>query len=106
MHTSESVKHPVIEYHPDYAEYLQQSARRLAENPSLLDISLPFGFPGRVEGPIIWEGKDWQGEHQWVYQMNDAELEEIDGALQYFKGALLESLLSFAFEYCSTKVVQ
>ncbi|KAK0458498.1 uncharacterized protein EV420DRAFT_359644 [Desarmillaria tabescens] len=79
-------KQPDISYHPDKAKYHARTARRLAEDPSLPEVALPEGFPPRVEGPIVWEGKDWTSEDQWVYQLRDAELEEIDQALQYFKG--------------------
>ncbi|KAK0434047.1 uncharacterized protein EV420DRAFT_1282790 [Desarmillaria tabescens] len=79
-------KQPDISYHPDKAKYHARTARRLAEDPSLPEVALPEGFPPRVEGPIVWEGKDWTSEDQWVYQLRDAELEEIDRALQYFKG--------------------
>ncbi|KAF9484930.1 Clavaminate synthase-like protein [Pholiota conissans] len=83
-------KQPDIGYHPDYQNYLKRTARRLAENPDLPNTPLPPGFPKRVEGPIVWEGKDWDSEDQWVYRLSDAELKEIDDALEHFKGTGLE----------------
>lgn len=80
-------KQPDISYHPDEAKYLARAARRLAEDPALPDVPLPDGFPPRVEGPIVWDGGDWTSE-QWVYQLNGAELNEIDAALDHFKGPL------------------
>ncbi|KAK0210263.1 hypothetical protein DFS33DRAFT_1250563 [Desarmillaria ectypa] len=79
-------KQPDISYHPDEAKYHARTARRLAENPSLPEVPLPEGFPPLVEGPIVWEGKDWTSEDHWVYQLGDTELKEIDQALEHFKG--------------------
>lgn len=77
---------PDISYHPNEAKYHACTARRLAENPSLPNVSLPGGFPSQVEGPIVWDGKDWNSEGQWVYQLSDLELKDIDAALEHFKG--------------------
>ncbi|KAL0947545.1 hypothetical protein HGRIS_013641 [Hohenbuehelia grisea] len=84
--TSPVPRQPDIEYHPDEEKYHARTARRLAENPSLPLVPLPEGFPAKVEGPNVWEGKDWTSEDQWVYKLSDAELVEIDAALAHFKG--------------------
>lgn len=80
-----ALKQPDIEYHPDEAKYRARTAQRFAKNPDLANVSLPDGFPKEVKGPIVWEGKDWTSEEQWVYNLNDAELEEISNALTHFK---------------------
>ncbi|KAF8968329.1 hypothetical protein BDZ97DRAFT_428646 [Flammula alnicola] len=85
-----AAKQPDIEYHPDYEKYLHRQVRRLAENPDLPKTPLPPGFPGGVDGAIMWEGKDWQNEDQWVYRLSDSELKEIDNALVHFKNTKLE----------------
>ncbi|KAF5313517.1 hypothetical protein D9611_008500 [Ephemerocybe angulata] len=77
-------KQPDISYHPDEAKWKARTARRLAEDPSLLDTPLPTGFPALLESPLVWEGKDWKDESQWTYNLNDSQLEEIDGALKHF----------------------
>ncbi|KAG6918013.1 hypothetical protein DXG01_016865 [Tephrocybe rancida] len=64
------LQQPDIEYHPDEAKYRARSSRLLTENPDRVNVSLPDGFPSRVEGPIVWEGKDWTNEDQWVYRLN------------------------------------
>ncbi|KAF8649399.1 hypothetical protein AX16_005840 [Volvariella volvacea WC 439] len=79
-------RQPDISYHPDYAKYVARSARRLEEDPTLTLKSLPAGFPQKVDGPIVWEGSNWKEEKQWVYQLNDAQLKEIDDAVKHFKG--------------------
>ncbi|KAM6495155.1 hypothetical protein JOM56_009778 [Amanita muscaria] len=76
---------PDIEYHPDEIKYRARTARRLEDDPSLPFTPLPDGFPKRVEGPIVWEGKDWKSEDQWVYVLSPTELNEIDDAVRYFK---------------------
>lgn len=80
-------KQPDIEYHPDEAKFRARTARRLAEDPTLPSQPLPEGYPTKVEGPIVWEGKDWTSEEQWVYQLSTSELEEIDNAVAHFKGS-------------------
>ncbi|KAF9501195.1 Clavaminate synthase-like protein [Pleurotus eryngii] len=84
---------PDIDYHPDEAKYHARTACQLAANPDRVRQPLPEGFPAKVEGPIVWEGKDWKGEHQWVYRLSASELQEIDGALAHFK--VLKTPLGF-----------
>ncbi|KAF5386958.1 hypothetical protein D9615_001944 [Tricholomella constricta] len=78
-------KQPDIEYHPDEAKYRARAARLLSENPDRANVALPDGFPKQVKGPIVWEGKDWTSEDQWVYKLSADELEEINHALNHFK---------------------
>ncbi|KAK6498347.1 hypothetical protein TWF481_010938 [Arthrobotrys musiformis] len=77
---------PDIEYHPNPAKYHTRTQLRLNADPNLPNKPLPSGFPARVEGPIVWEGKDWTDEKQWVYELSLAELKEIEDAVEYFKG--------------------
>ncbi|KAF7777585.1 hypothetical protein Agabi119p4_3657 [Agaricus bisporus var. burnettii] len=77
---------PDIQYHPDLAKYKERTARRLHQDPDLVKTSLPPGFPEKVEGPVVWEGKDWTSEDQWVYRLSNDELQEINDALKYFEG--------------------
>ncbi|KAF8890087.1 hypothetical protein BD779DRAFT_1469417 [Infundibulicybe gibba] len=71
---------PDITYHPDRAGWLARTARRLREDPSLPNTPLPAGFPSRVTSPLVWEGKDWQDEKEWVYELGEKHLKEIDAA--------------------------
>ncbi|KAF9013811.1 Clavaminate synthase-like protein [Hymenopellis radicata] len=77
---------PDIGYHPDEAKWRARTAQRLAQDPKLRSVPLPEGFPAKVEGPIVWEGKDWTDESQFVYRLSTAELKEINEALAHFKG--------------------
>ncbi|KAF8191506.1 hypothetical protein K438DRAFT_1590870 [Mycena galopus ATCC 62051] len=76
---------PDIEYHPDEAKFRARTARRLAEDPTLPQRPLPAGYPPSIEGPIVWEGKDWTDESQWVYNLTEEHLAEIDQALAHFE---------------------
>ncbi|KAJ7460899.1 hypothetical protein B0H11DRAFT_1736327 [Mycena galericulata] len=82
----EGPKQPDISYHPDEAKFRARTARRLAEDPTLPQRPIPAGFPQRVDGPVVWEGKDWTDESQWVYNLTDSHLQEIDQALAHFEG--------------------
>jgi hypothetical protein len=75
---------PDISYHPDRAKWEARTARRLAEDPTLSDAALPEGFPKQVDSPMVWEGKDWTDESQWVYNLSIAELKEINEAVTVF----------------------
>ncbi|KAF9477035.1 taurine catabolism dioxygenase TauD [Pholiota conissans] len=81
-----SWKQPDITYHPDRRNWEERTARRLAENPSLPHSMLPEGFPTKLTSPLVWEGKDWKGEEQWVFNLTPAHLEEIDAAVKHFHG--------------------
>jgi hypothetical protein len=86
MPVAVEVSQPDIQYHPDLVKYKERTTRRLHQNPDLLEANLPPGFPDKVEGPIVWEGKDWTNEDQWVYKLSNDELQEINDALKYFEG--------------------
>ena len=51
-----------------------------------LETDLPEGFPEQLEGPKLWKGSDYEGkEHEWIYQLNDQELQEVDKAVHDFE---------------------
>ncbi|KAF8079384.1 taurine catabolism dioxygenase TauD [Lyophyllum atratum] len=77
---------PDITYHPDRDKWHARTARRIKEDPFLPTIELPAGFPKKLESPLVWEGKDWQDEKQWVYELSAEELKEINDAVQHFHG--------------------
>lgn len=77
---------PDIEYHPDRAKWQARTMRRLAAEPSLPTTILPAGFPPKLSSPLVWEGKDWKDEQEWVYELNAAEIKEIEDAVKHFRG--------------------
>lgn len=75
---------PDITYLPDLANYKARVSRRLAEEQ--LETSVPEGFPEQLDGPKLWKGSDYEGkESEWVYQLNEQELKEIDEAVHEFE---------------------
>ena len=88
LSTENTRRQPDISYTPDRERWSTRIAQRLAEDPTLPSIPLPEGFPQKLESPLVWEGKDWENESQWVYNLSPAELKEIDEAVRHFHGRL------------------
>jgi hypothetical protein len=86
---------PDIEYHPNEENWKARTARRLAEDPSLPKSTLPAGFPTRLESPLVWEGKDWKDELEWVYNLTPEHLKEIDDGVHHFHGMPLSQRTIF-----------
>ena len=77
---------PDITYHPNRQQWQHRTEGRLVEDPSLPLTPLPDGYPKKLSSPLVWEGKDWQNEEQWVYSLTPMHLEEIDAAVTHFHG--------------------
>jgi hypothetical protein len=75
---------PDIQYHPDWAKYQARSRQR--KKIETLQTSLPAEFPQHLVSPLVWDGKDIEKRDDWIYQLSDAQLDEIDAALMSFKG--------------------
>lgn len=82
---------PEIQYHPNLEQY--QARTRLRKETGSLQTSLPAGFPQKLVSPLVWEGKDVEKRSDWIYQLSDAQLDEIDVALKSFKGTHSSSRL-------------
>lgn len=76
---------PDIAYAPDLQKYQARTARRLAGGD--LPKTLPEGFPSELQGDLVWEGETLAETYDWTYVLSDDQLDEIEGALRYFKGA-------------------
>lgn len=74
---------PDISYAPDLEKYQARTERRLASED--LNSTLPDGFPRKLVSDLVWEGKELEGTFQWVYELNEAEIKEIEDALKHFK---------------------
>ncbi|OKO93357.1 hypothetical protein PENSUB_12420 [Penicillium subrubescens] len=74
---------PDIQYHPDYVKYQARSRQR--KETESLQTSLPAGFPQKLTSPLVWEGKDIEQRSDWIYQLSDEQLDEIDAGLKSFK---------------------
>ena len=73
---------PDIDYAPDYDKYTARTKRRTSEK---LDQSLPEGFPSRLESDLVWDGSDIASRYDWVYELSEDEVEEIEEGLRHFK---------------------
>jgi len=74
---------PDITYAPDYDKYLARTQRRLkTEN---LPRHVPEGYPEKLFSDLVWEGKGLEEKYDWVYELNDCEVEEIEEALKHFR---------------------
>lgn len=83
---SQGLEYPDIEYHPDEGKWKARTARRLAEDHTLLQTPLPTGFPHKLESALVWDERDWKDPKQWEYELTAAQLKEIDDAVKHFKG--------------------
>ncbi|KAJ5729000.1 uncharacterized protein N7483_003508 [Penicillium malachiteum] len=86
MSTTQTITKPTqpdIQYHPDWTKYQARSQRR--KETESLQTTLPAGFPEKLVSPLVWEGKDIENRSDWIYQLTDAQLDEIDAALNSFK---------------------
>ncbi|KAJ5382592.1 Taurine catabolism dioxygenase TauD/TfdA [Penicillium concentricum] len=74
---------PDIQYHPEYEKYKERTRRR--KETETLQSTVPVGFPEKLVSPLVWEGKDVEKRDDWIYQLNDDQLDELDAALKSFK---------------------
>ncbi|KAJ5485793.1 hypothetical protein N7530_000093 [Penicillium desertorum] len=74
---------PDIQYHPEYEKYKERTRRR--KETETLQSTLPENFPEKLISPLVWEGKDVEKREDWVYQLSDDQLDELDAALKSFK---------------------
>ncbi|KAK2772041.1 hypothetical protein FQN52_002219 [Onygenales sp. PD_12] len=74
---------PDIAYAPDFEKYQARTKRRLATEK--IDSSLPPGFPKKLVSDLVWEGGNIEETYQWVYELNESQVGEIETALANFK---------------------
>lgn len=75
---------PDIAYAPDFAKYQARTKKQLASGNSH-EQSLPTGFPTKLEGDFVWDGDSIQKTYEWVHELTDVEIAEVEDALQHFK---------------------
>lgn len=49
-------------------------------------VSLPQGFPEKIIGSRVWSGQDVSSLQDFIVQLSDTDIGEIESALDYFKG--------------------
>ncbi|KAG2192184.1 hypothetical protein INT47_001595 [Mucor saturninus] len=73
---------PDISYLPNRKKYEDRVACRLAQEDLKKDLP---AFPAQLFGPKVWKGSDYEGkETEWIYQLTEKELLEIDEATECF----------------------
>jgi hypothetical protein len=82
-------KQPDISYHPDFEKYQLRTERLKDLRQSTTE--LPEGFPKKLTGPLVWEGKDFTDEKEWTFSLNESHLEEIHKALLHFQCTSFQS---------------
>lgn len=83
MATAQVLRQPDISYHPNFESYQARSQER--QRAEQLPTSLPDGFPKQLSSPLVWEGKDVESRSDWIFELNEGQLDEIHEALQKFK---------------------
>ena len=76
-------RQPDISYHPDYTKFQLRIERLKSQRQS--NPQLPSGFPQKLTGPLVWEGKDFTDEKDWTFVLTPEHLVEIENALVHFK---------------------
>lgn len=83
---------PDIDYKPDFQKYQARTKLRLHTEP-LGQISLPSGFPQRLDSKLVWEGEGLAEQFGWTFVLTAEHVEELDNALTHFKGGQPEAFL-------------
>lgn len=81
--TQQQQKQPDIQYAPDFDKWRARTESRLQNEKLRTD--LPPGFPEKLESDFVWDGDTLPGKYDWVYELNESELDEIERALSHFK---------------------
>ena len=73
---------PDIGYTPNLDKYLLRVQRRQQNEHLAKD--LPAGFPARLSSDLVWDNTIGE-TYDWTYELNEAELLEIEDALKHFQ---------------------
>ncbi len=76
---------PNIKWNPSYDTFrarVEMLARLNLPRPE----NVPEGFPEVVDAPWVWDGSDMTDEPRYVVLLSEADILEVESALDYFKG--------------------
>lgn len=76
---------PDIGYSPNLGKYLARTKRRVETEQVHLNKLLPPGFPRQLVSQLVWEGDKVGSKYQWLFELDDDQVTEIEGALHHFK---------------------
>jgi hypothetical protein len=76
----------VLPYHPSLEAHLRRSQGfQIDKNEKYL----PDEYPEKIESPLVWRGDDIKSKsEQWILQLDEEEVGEINAALETFQGML------------------
>lgn len=83
MAAAQILRQPDIAYHPNFDSYQVRSQHR--QKTEKLPTTVPSGFPQQLSSPLVWEGKEVETSNDWIVVLTEAQLDEIDQALNHFK---------------------
>jgi hypothetical protein len=83
MAAAQVLRQPDIAYHPNFDRYQVRSQHR--QKTEKLPTTLPSGFPQQLSSPLVWEGKEVENSNDWIVELTEAQLDEIDQALDRFR---------------------
>src|SRR4051794_8033691 len=64
----------------------------LVDSPQTSTTKVSDGFPSVLDGPLLWEGKDFASDPgQYIYELSQEEIGELEKAIIYFKSKLFSS---------------
>lgn len=79
----EALAQPDITYAPDPETYQARVTRR-TEN-EILAQGVPRGFPLVLDSDLVWDGETLKDKYNWVYQLGEEHLTEVNQALAHFE---------------------
>jgi len=88
---SSHIPGPEIQWDPSYATY-QSRVEMLSQLQFPRPQAVPTGFPKVVDAPWVWEGSTFRNDQDYILQLNEKDLQEIDEAVNYFKSKLSYSV--------------
>lgn len=80
----ESIARPSIKFIPDRADY-DGRTKRIHEKLTP-GAKIPDGFFNEITGSRTWDGKDIDIIEDFIIQLTAEEVNEIEGAMKWFKG--------------------
>ncbi|KAI8808193.1 putative TfdA family oxidoreductase [Cladochytrium replicatum] len=78
---------PTISYSPNRSEWIE---RQIKNAPKAKGVSLPEGFPEKIESTSVWDAFELQNQpERWIYQLSTEDNEALGAALKSFKDSKL-----------------
>jgi hypothetical protein len=71
---------------PGRAAGLAPCATRVVDAPA----GIPEGWPKTLNVPMAWSGSQFKHESEYILTLSESEVQEVEKALQSFKGTFLE----------------